>query len=63
MTQHDWIGLLMTIAVFFVMIGLYSYVFHPANKKRFEEQRFIPLDDESDFDKHTPKQAGMEEKK
>lgn len=46
MTQHDWLGLIMTIVVFFVMLGLYLYVFHPANKERFESQRYIPLDDE-----------------
>ena len=71
MTQHDWVGLIMTIAVFFVMLGLYVYVFHPSNKERFEKQRFIPLDehmdDESDlhghFPEHSPKQAGTEEQK
>lgn len=46
MTQHDWLGLIMTIAVFLVMLGLYLYVFHPSNKARFEAQRYIPLDDE-----------------
>lgn len=71
MTQHDWVGLIMTIAVFFVMLGLYLYVFHPANKERFEKQRYIPLDDEADFSnqshqqlpEHSPKQARMEEQK
>jgi cytochrome c oxidase cbb3-type subunit 4 len=71
MTQHDWVGLIMTIAVFFVMVGLYAYVFHPSNKKRFEDQRYIPLDehmdDESDLHKqipeHSPKHARMEEQK
>ena len=46
MTQHDWIGLIMTILVFLIMIGLYIYVFHPANKERLEAQRRIPLDDD-----------------
>ena len=45
-SQHDWLGLLLTILVFFVMIGLYAYVFHPANKERLEAQRHIPLDDD-----------------
>ena len=71
MTQHDWVGLIMTIAVFFVMVGLYAYVFHPSNKKRFEDQRYIPLDDESDHfnqnhkqtPEHSPKHARMEEQK
>lgn len=51
MTQHDWVGLIMTIVVFFVMLGLYLYVLHPANKERFESQRYIPLDDDDLFSK------------
>lgn len=71
MTQHDWLGLIMTIVVFFVMLGLYIYVFHPANKERFEAQRYIPLDDErlsSDLShgrspKHFPNEKETEEQK
>lgn len=47
MTLHDWIGMGMTIIVFFAMIGLYAYVFHPANKEKLEAQRFIPLEEDS----------------
>jgi cbb3-type cytochrome oxidase subunit 3 len=32
--------------VFLFMIGLYVYVFHPANKEKLEAQRHIPLDDD-----------------
>ena len=46
MSQHDWLGLIMTILVFFIMIGLYTYVFHPSNKERFEAMRNIPLDED-----------------
>lgn len=49
MTLHDWLGLLITIVVFLVMIGLYAYIFHPSNKERLEAQRHIPLEDESLF--------------
>jgi len=71
MTQHDWIGLIMTIVVFFVMVGLYVYVFHPSNKERLESQRHIPLDDELDFNQRIPdhfpedvsKSKGSEDKK
>ena len=68
MTQHDWVGLVMTILVFFVMVGLYTYVFHPSNKERFEAHRHIPLDDgDMDdnhlFPEHSPKHAGAEDKK
>ena len=67
MTQHDWVGLIMTIAVFFVMLGLYVYVFHPSNKERFEKQRFIPLDDDHSFSNqgpdHFPNKKETEEQK
>lgn len=46
MTFHDWLGLFITIVVFFIMIGLYTYIFHPANKERFEAQRHIPLEED-----------------
>ena len=72
MTLHDWLGMGTTIVVFFVMVGLYVYVFHPSNKERLEAHRFIPLDDEDGFrnhsfskpgPEHSPKHAGMEEQK
>lgn len=46
MTLHDWLGLFITLVVFAVMLALYVYVFHPANKQRLEAQRRIPLDDD-----------------
>ncbi|WP_455200689.1 cbb3-type cytochrome oxidase subunit 3 [Kaarinaea lacus] len=46
MTLHDWIGLGITVVVFFVMIALYVYVFHPSNKEKLESHRHIPLDDD-----------------
>ncbi len=42
MTLHDWIGLVMTIAAFFLMIWAYVHVFHPKNKAKFEAQRGMP---------------------
>jgi len=46
MTQNDWIGLIMTVAIFFIMIAIYVYALHPSNREKLESQRFIPLDDE-----------------
>ena len=46
MTQHDWIGLIMTVVVFFLMIALYVYALHPKNREKLEAQRFIPLDED-----------------
>ena len=45
LTLHDWIGLIMTVAVFFLMIWAYMYAFSPKNREKFESQRHI-LDDE-----------------
>ena len=46
MTLHDWLGLGITIVVFFVMVALYVYVFRPSNKAKWESHRYIPLDDD-----------------
>ncbi len=48
MTLNDWIGTIVTVAVFFLMIWAYVYTFHPKNKEKLESQRHIPLDDDND---------------
>ena len=61
MTLQDWLGLIVTIVVFLLMIGLYVYVFHPANKEKLEAQRHIPLDDDF-FEKNHEKNVAEERK-
>ncbi len=46
MTQHDWVGLTITVVVFLFMIALYVYVLHPSNREKLEALRNIPLDDD-----------------
>ena len=46
MTTNDWIGTILTVVVFLLMVGLYVYVLRPKNRDRFESRRFLPLDDE-----------------
>ncbi len=46
MTANDWIGTIMTVVAFFLMVGLYVYVLHPKNRDHFESQKDIPIDDE-----------------
>jgi len=46
MTTSDWIGTIVTVGIFFLMIWAYVYVFHPKNKEKLEAQRHLPLDDE-----------------
>jgi len=46
MTVADWAGLIVTIVIFLLMVGLYVGVFRPENKERFEAQRHIPFHDD-----------------
>ncbi len=45
MTTNDWIGTIITVVVFFLMLGLYIYVLMPKNKG-MESNKNIPIDDE-----------------
>ena len=45
-TTNDWIGLILTVVIFLLMVGLYVYVLRPKNRDKLERQRFIPVDDE-----------------
>ena len=46
MTLNDWIGTIVTVGIFFLMIWAYVYTFHPKNKEKLESHRHIPIDDE-----------------
>lgn len=46
MSLNDWIGTFLTVAVFFLMVWTYFYVFNPKNKQRFESQRHIPFEED-----------------
>jgi cytochrome c oxidase cbb3-type subunit IV len=46
MTTNDWIGTLVTVVIFLLMVGLYFYVLRPKKRDHFEKQKFIPMDDE-----------------
>lgn len=50
LTLHDWIGMIITVTVFLLMIGAYMYVLNPKRKNELEAQRLIPLD-EGHFEK------------
>ncbi len=49
MTVNDWVGLIMTVVVFFVMIWAYVYTFNPKNRDELESRRHIPFEDDDDF--------------
>lgn len=46
MTLQDWIGVVMTVVVFLVMVALYIFVFMPSNKDKLEAHRYIPLEED-----------------
>lgn len=46
MTTTDWVGTILTVVIFLLMVGLYVYVLRPKNREKFESKKFIPLDDE-----------------
>ncbi|MCP4992304.1 MAG: cbb3-type cytochrome c oxidase subunit 3 [Gammaproteobacteria bacterium] len=47
MTTSDWVGTILTVVIFLLMVGLYVYVLRPAKRDHFESQKNIPLDDEN----------------
>ncbi len=50
LTAADWVGLILTVAVFILFAGLYFYVFRPKNRERLESHRDIPLRDDDRID-------------
>ena len=46
MTTTDWVGTILTVVIFLLMVGLYVYVLRPKNRDKLEKNRFIPLDED-----------------
>ncbi len=46
MTATDWVGTILTVVIFLLMVGLYVYVLRPKNRDKFEANKNIPLDDD-----------------
>jgi len=46
MTTIDWIGTIITVAVFLLMVGLYVYVLRPKNREKLELHRHIPVSED-----------------
>jgi cytochrome c oxidase cbb3-type subunit 4 len=46
MTTNDWIGLIVTVVVFLLMVGLYFYALRPKNREKLEKNKFIPMDED-----------------
>jgi len=48
MSLSDWIGTIVTVGIFFLMIWAYVFVLNPKNKEKLESQRHLPFDDDDD---------------
>ena len=46
MTGTDWVGTILTVVIFLLMVGLYFYVLRQKNRDKFEPNKYIPVDDE-----------------
>ena len=52
MTSNDWVGLIITVVIFILMIAIYSYVLAAGNQEKFDACRYIPFDsDDGDNNK------------
>jgi cytochrome c oxidase cbb3-type subunit 4 len=45
MTTNDWIGTIITVVIFLLMVGLYVYVLRPNKRDHFESKKNIPFED------------------
>lgn len=50
MTLNDWVGLIITVGVFFLMIWAYVSTFNPKNKEKLESRSTIIFDEDNDMD-------------
>lgn len=49
MTVSDWIGTILTVVVFILMVVLYFQVLRPKNRDRLEARKYIPFEDDKEF--------------
>jgi cytochrome c oxidase cbb3-type subunit 4 len=47
MTASDWVGTVLTVVVFGLMVIVYVYALRPKNREYLESKKYMPLDDES----------------
>ena len=47
MTTYDWIGTILTVVIFILMIVAYFQVFRPKNRDKLESRRFIPFEEDN----------------
>jgi cytochrome c oxidase cbb3-type subunit 4 len=47
MTATEWVGTILTVVIFLLMVGLYVHVLRPKNRDKFEKKKFIPMDEDN----------------
>ncbi|NEX22065.1 cbb3-type cytochrome c oxidase subunit 3 [Thiorhodococcus mannitoliphagus] len=48
MTINDWVGTILTIVIFLLMVVAYFQVFRPKNRERLEAKKHIPFDEDNE---------------
>jgi cytochrome c oxidase cbb3-type subunit 4 len=46
MTATDWVGLILTVVIFILMVFAYFQVFRPKNRESLESRKHIPFDED-----------------
>lgn len=47
MTATDWVGTILTVVIFVIMIVAYFQVFRPKNRDKLEARKHIPFEEEN----------------
>lgn len=50
MTTNDWVGTILTVVIFLLMVVAYVYVLRPKNKDKLEAHKHIPMDDDESIE-------------
>lgn len=48
MTAADWVGTILTVVVFLLMVVAYFQVFRPKNRDQLESRKHIPFEEHED---------------
>jgi cytochrome c oxidase cbb3-type subunit 4 len=46
MTAADWVGLILTVVIFVLMVVAYFQVFRPKNRESLESRKHIPFEED-----------------
>jgi cytochrome c oxidase cbb3-type subunit 4 len=48
MTATDWVGTILTVVIFVLMVIAYFQVFRPKNRDKLESRKHIPFDEDNE---------------